>query len=139
MQWKPRSQAANHGYSHGSGIASTSNASRCRQSLLRPCRRDAGRRRLAGVAVEPAAHVVRVHLLAPDEPGARLAQDPHLLGGGAGRRERRVELVGVGLARGDDLVERGAGPVGSSAASLVAGRCSRSRSSALPPAATVTR
>ena len=64
------------------------------------------RRRLAGVAVEPAAHVVRVHLLAPDEPGARLAQDPHRLGRRAGRRERGVELVGVGLAGGDDLVER---------------------------------
>ena len=47
-----------------------------------------GRRRLARVAVEPAAHVVRVHLLAPDEPGARLAQDPHRLRRGAGRRER---------------------------------------------------
>ena len=98
-----------------------------------------GRRRLARVAVEPAAHVVRVHLLAPDEPGAGLAQDPHLL-----RRRcpsgasARVELVRVGLARGDDLVERGARPVAVAVCSS-AGRCSRSRSSALPPAGTVTR
>ena len=41
-QWNPRSQAANHGYSHGSGIASTSKESRWRQSLLRPCWRASG-------------------------------------------------------------------------------------------------
>ena len=78
--------------------------------LFRPCCRDAGRRRLAGVAVEPAAHVVRVHLLAPDEAGAGLAEDLHLVGGRAFGRDRRVELVRVGLARGDDLVERVARP-----------------------------
>ena len=109
MQWKPRSQAANHGYSHGSGIASTSNASRCRQPALRPWRWRLRRRRRARVAVEPAADVVGVHLLAPDEPGAGLAQDPHALGVRAGGRERGVELVGVGLACGDDLVERRGG------------------------------
>ncbi len=96
-----------------------------------------GRRRLAGVAVEPAADVVRVHLLAPDEPGARLAQDPHRLGVGAVRRERLVELVGVGLAGRDDLVEGGARPRG---LLLLGSRpVQRSRSSALPPPGTVTR
>jgi hypothetical protein len=63
------------------------------------------RRRLARVAVEPARHVVRVHLLAPDEAGACLAQDRQLLGRSLVRRERGVELVGVVLARGDDLGE----------------------------------
>jgi hypothetical protein len=41
-QWKLRSHAANHGYSHGSGIASTSNESRWRQPWLRPCLRRSG-------------------------------------------------------------------------------------------------
>ena len=70
------------------------------------------RRRLAGVAVEPAAHVVGVHLLAPDEPGAGLAEHPHRLRRRAGRSERGVELVRVRLAGGDHLAERGARPGG---------------------------
>ena len=71
-----------------------------------------GRRRLAGVPVQPAAHVIGVDLLAPDEPGARLAQDLHLLRCCPGRRERAVELVGVRFPRGDRFVERASGPVG---------------------------
>ena len=36
------SHAANHGYSHLSGIDSTSAADMCHQLWLRPCQRDAG-------------------------------------------------------------------------------------------------
>ena len=41
-QWNARSHAANHGYSHGSGIDMMSKASNDRQRVLRPPRRDAG-------------------------------------------------------------------------------------------------
>ena len=54
-QWNARSQAANQGYSHVSGIEMMSWSFRCRQPALRPRFRDAGGGRLAGVAVEPAA------------------------------------------------------------------------------------
>ena len=51
--WNARSHAANHGYSHLSGIEITSRAWRCGQSPLRPRRRARGRRGLRGVALEP--------------------------------------------------------------------------------------
>ncbi len=35
--WNARSQAANHGYSHGSGMERMSAASKCRQSVFRMC------------------------------------------------------------------------------------------------------
>ncbi len=41
-QWKARSHAANHGYSHLSGIDMMSKASKLRHRLLRPSRRAAG-------------------------------------------------------------------------------------------------
>ena len=41
--WNPLSHAANHGYSHGSGIASTSKESRCRHPVFRPLRWSAKR------------------------------------------------------------------------------------------------
>ena len=53
-QWNPRSHAANHGYSHLSGIDMMSNASKWRQRELRPVSRDAGGARLRRVAVQPA-------------------------------------------------------------------------------------
>ena len=40
--WKARSQAANQGYSHLSGMESTSRQKRCGQSALRPDLRSAG-------------------------------------------------------------------------------------------------
>ena len=76
IAWNARSQAANHGYSHGSGMASTSKASRCRQPGV-AAGRCAGRRRWSGrVAVEPSVHPVRVHLLAPDQARRRPAGGP---------------------------------------------------------------
>ena len=51
--WNARSQAANHGYSHGSGIASTSNESRCRHPVFRPARCPAGG---AGWPGSPSSH-----------------------------------------------------------------------------------
>ena len=65
-----------------------------------------GRRgRLAGVAVQPPVDPVRVHLLAPDQPGAGLAQHPHRLGADVRGGDRRVELVGFPLPGGHDVVE----------------------------------
>ena len=97
-QWKARSQAAYHGYSHGSGIEITSMLFRCVHSRLRPFQRAVRRRRRVGLALEPAQHVVVEELLAPEHPGERLAHHERLVVGGAGRREVVVELVGLGLA-----------------------------------------
>jgi hypothetical protein len=41
-QWNGRSHAANHGYSHLSGMDMRSNASNVRQWALRPCARERG-------------------------------------------------------------------------------------------------
>ena len=41
-QWNARSQAANHGYSHGSGIETTAAASNDRHRAFLPCRRAGG-------------------------------------------------------------------------------------------------
>ena len=98
-QWKARSHAANHGYSHLSGIDMMSKASNVRQRALRPSSRDAGRRRLRRVAVEPARDVVVVELLAPEHPGERLAQDERLVLRRGGRRQLGVELVGLARRR----------------------------------------
>ena len=66
----------------------------------------AGRRRgLPGVTVEPPVHLIGVDLLAPDQAGAGLAQDPHLLGAEIVGGVRREELVGLPLAGLHDLVE----------------------------------
>ena len=67
---------------------------------------------LARVAVEPASDVVGVDLLAPHQPGAGLAEHPHLLGCRSLRRQVGVELVGVGLTSRDDRVEGLCGPAG---------------------------
>ena len=81
---------------------------RSRGAASRRCGRRGARRRrrLAGVAVEPAADPVRVDLLAPDQPGARLAEDPHALGVGVGGSEGGVELVGLGPRAATHVVER---------------------------------
>ena len=42
MQWKARSQEANHGYSHLSGMDMMSKESNVRQRELRPVCREAG-------------------------------------------------------------------------------------------------
>ena len=63
------------------------------------------RRRAGGIAVEPLLHVVVVELLAPHEPGDRLAQHTGLVGRRAGRGEGGEVGVRLRLARGDDLVE----------------------------------
>ena len=60
---------------------------------------------LGGVAVQPARHVVVVELLAPQHPGEGLAHHDSLVGGGTRGRQLGVELVGLGPAPGDHLVE----------------------------------
>ena len=63
------------------------------------------RGRLCRIAVEPAPHLVGVDLLAPDQAGARLPQDSHLLGAHLGRRESGVELICIRFASGHHVVE----------------------------------
>ena len=63
-------------------------------------------RRLRGVAVEPVAHPVGVHLLAPDQPGARLPEDPHALRVDVVGSDGGVELVSLVVPARHDLVER---------------------------------
>ena len=75
-QWKARSHAAYHGYSHVSGIEIDVVVVEVRHSALRPCAALGRRWRLGRVAVEPALDVVVVELLAPQHPGERLAQRP---------------------------------------------------------------
>ena len=53
MQWNAMSQAANHGYSHGSGIDMMSKASKLLQRALRPSSREAGGRGWVG---SPSSH-----------------------------------------------------------------------------------
>ena len=98
-----------------------------------------GRRRLARVAVEPAAHVVRVHLLAPDEAGARLAEDPHRARPSSrrARAPRRTRPRRPRARRRPCRTPRP--PTSASARPSLGRRWRRSRSSALPPAGTVTR
>ena len=67
-----------------------------------------GRRRLARVTVQPAADVVVVQLLAPEHPGEGLAHDHRLVGAGTSRGQLGVELVGLGLAQCEHLVEASA-------------------------------
>jgi len=61
--------------------------------------------RVAAVLDQPPLHVVRVVLLGPQHPGQRLPDDPTLLVGHLRMGKARVELVGLGLAPVDQLVE----------------------------------
>ena len=106
-QWKAMSQAANHGYSHLSGIDMMSSASKLRHREFRPVSRCGGGAWLGGVPIQPAGHRVAVELLAPQHPGERLAGHHRLVRGRAGRGQLRVELVGLGLAPGEHLGEGG--------------------------------
>ena len=106
--WKAMSQAANHGYSHGSGIDRMSRASTLSQPALRPCRRSRWWRRLGRVAVQPALHVVAVELLAPDHPGEGLAGHEPRVVVHVGRDHLAVELVRLRAALREHLVELGA-------------------------------
>ena len=83
MQWKARSHAAYHGYSHLSGIEMTSALTMWYQRWLRPSA-DAGVERVGAVLPEPAVDVVVVVLLRPEHARERLAHDPRVV-----RVERR--------------------------------------------------
>ena len=63
-----------------------------RVAAVPPLRR---RRRLAGVAVQPAGNVVVVELLVPQHAGERLSHDRRFIGRCRGRRQLGVELVGL--------------------------------------------
>ena len=63
-------------------------------------------RRLGGVAVEPALHVVAVELLAPDHPGEGLPGDQTRVVVDGGGDDLAVELVGLLAALVEHLVER---------------------------------
>ena len=129
-QWKARSQAAYQGYSHLSGIEMTSALSRCRQSLLRPCRRSAGGGGCAGSPSSQSAHVVVVELLGPEHPGERLALHqparPRRRCRVAARRrtrpprrdalvEQRVEVRAKGVARPRSVAAGAGASVGAAA------------------------
>ena len=91
-----RSHAANHGYSHLSGIEITSPASRWNQDVLRMPGFPAGLRPgIDVVLAEPAVDVVLVVLLAPEQPGERLARHVGGVRIERGADHRRVELVGL--------------------------------------------
>jgi len=64
--------------------------------------------RLRRVTVQPALDVVAVELLAPDHPRERLTGDEPLVLARGGRDHLAVELVRLGAARREDLVEPGA-------------------------------
>ena len=98
-QWNARSQAANHGYSHSSGMEMTSARARCCQAALRagPSLPAAG----VGSSGSPSSHssdVEPVELFAPQQAGEGAAGDePVLLGqpvritrSGRTRRPRRA-------------------------------------------------
>ena len=92
------------------------------------------RRRLAGIALEPAPDLVVVPLLRPEHPRQRLAHDAPRVLAEAIRHHGRVELVGLAQALGEGLFElraRTAPPAGPST--------SRSRRTVRPPAGIVSR
>ncbi len=103
IAWNARSHAANHGYSHLSGIDRMSAASKWRQPALRPVSRSVGGGFVDRIAVEPAADVVGVELLAPEHPGERLAHDHRLVVGRVRPAQVRVERVRLGRAGGQHL------------------------------------
>ena len=78
-----------------------------RHRELRPVEPGGRRRRHSRVAVEPAGHVVVVELLAPQHAGECLTHHHRFVGGGAGRGELGVELVGLGAPGRRDLFEIG--------------------------------
>ena len=96
--WKARSQAANHGYSHLSGMEMTRIELRWRQWPLRHGEAGGGRRPARVVAVEPPVDVEEVDLLAPEQAGEGLPLHELLVGGwrlraGWPRRTRRPRLA----------------------------------------------
>ena len=102
--------------------------------------------RLARVPVQPPGHVVVEQLLAPQHPRGRLPQHQRLIRARAGRRQLRVKLIRLRPPLGHHLIEvraqRGRRALARGvrqrrAAPPAAGR-SRSRSSAVCPAGTVT-
>ena len=103
-QWKARSHAAYHGYSHLSGMEMTSALLRWRHSWLRPYLRCVGWRGQGRVTLEPAVDVEVEELLGPQHPGQGLAQHPRLVCARARRCEGVVELVGLPLSFGHRLL-----------------------------------
>ncbi len=70
------------------------------------------RRRLARIAVEPALHDVVVVLLGPEHPGQALAHHGSPVLAERLRNDARVELVGLGPAARNHVVDAGAGDLG---------------------------
>ena len=83
----------------------TSRLNRWLQSALRPCWRPGGRRRLAGIAVEPVVDHVVVELLRPEQPGIGLPADAAVVVRCAGRDCGSIELVRLADAVGKHAVE----------------------------------
>ena len=100
--WNARSQAANQGYSHLSGMESTSRQKTCGQSELRPA--SAAPAAAACRDRRPASPEPHSHRTACSRAGRhkRLASDRAIVALES-RQYGRVELVGLGPAGGHDL------------------------------------
>ena len=65
---------------------------------------------LTRIPIQPTRYPVRIHLFAPNEARARLAEHPHLFFANIVGRQSGVELVSFPLAVRDDRVEVAAMP-----------------------------
>ena len=137
-QWNARSHAANQGYSHLSGIDMMSKASKPRQRALRPCEPGVRRPRLGRIAVQPARDVVVVELLAPQHPGEGLPHHQRLVGRGGRRASARRRTRRPRPRRRATTSSKSDPSAVAGSPREPAGR-SRSRSSTVAPAGTVSR
>ena len=107
--WKARSQAANHGYSHGSGMEMTSRALRCRHVRFRIAARPCGG---AGSPASPSCQRLTLYAknclpqIIPANASRRTRASSRCAGSG---RDRRVEGIGLRLPERQDLlrIDRG--------------------------------
>ena len=92
MEWKAKSHAAYHGYSHLSGIEMTCWFTMWNQSLFRmDCL--AGLHRIDAMFHEPLVEVEVKVLLGPQHPGQRLPHDKRLIFADSFRGDGLIELV----------------------------------------------
>ena len=102
-QWKARSHAAYHGYSHLSGMEMTSALLRWRHSWLRPSLRPSGGGGSAGSPSSQRSTSKWKNCLVHSIPASAWRSTRASSSLDAGGRERGVELVGLALALGHDL------------------------------------
>ena len=91
--WNARSQAANHGYSHLSGIEMMSRLKRCFHSRVASEMSLRRWRRLRRITRQPFANHIVVKLFAPKQTGVTLTRDLFRLFVRFCRRDRIVKFV----------------------------------------------